>query len=77
MVDWWTSSRKKIAKGSRGGFNSMVVLVWWTVWRERNNRVFNGAMQQAASLASWIREEASKWVSSTLGTLMLLDTAMH
>jgi hypothetical protein len=38
-------------------------------------------MQQEATLASWIREEASMWVfagvSSALGALMLLDAAMH
>jgi hypothetical protein len=59
MVHWWVSSRKKLQKDSCRGFDSMVVLVWWLVWRERNNRVFNGAMQQATTLANWIREEAA------------------
>jgi hypothetical protein len=31
MVDWWMSSRKKLTKSSRRGFDSMVVLVWWSV----------------------------------------------
>jgi hypothetical protein len=44
------------------------------VWRERNNGTFNGAMQQVATLTSWIREEAPLWVyagvSPTLSSLM-------
>jgi hypothetical protein len=81
MVHWWVSSRKKLPKDSRRGFDSMVVLVWWLVWRERNNRVFNGAMQQAATLANWIREEAAMWVfaavSTALGALMQLGNAVQ
>jgi hypothetical protein len=30
----------------------------------RNDSVFNGAMQQAATIASWIREEAAMWVNA-------------
>jgi hypothetical protein len=81
MVDRWTVLRKRLAKRHRRGFDSLVVLVWWFLWKERNNRIFNGAMQQAATLASWIREEASRWVfagvSSILGDMMLLDTTTH
>jgi aryl carrier-like protein len=53
---------KCVDKALRKGFDSLLVLTWWTVWKERNNRSFNGAMQQAATLASWITEEASLWV---------------
>jgi hypothetical protein len=34
----------------------------WYVLKECSNRVFHGAMQQAAELTSWIREEATMWV---------------
>jgi hypothetical protein len=81
MMGWWTVSRKRLDKRRHRGFDSLVVLVWWFLWKERNNCIFNGAMQQAATLASWIREEASRWVfvglSSTLGDMMLLDTTTH
>jgi hypothetical protein len=49
------------------------IYAWWSLtppsecwsggWCGRsNNRIFHGAMQQAATLASWIREKASLWV---------------
>jgi hypothetical protein len=48
-------------KNSQGslwkGFDTLVGLVAWFIWNERNRRVFNSAMSQAAELASWIREE--------------------
>jgi hypothetical protein len=51
IVDWWVSCRKKLPKCSRGGFDSMVVLVWWLVWRERNN-----SLQWSDATGSYSRE---------------------
>jgi hypothetical protein len=62
IADWWIATRKKNVKSSCKGFDSLVVLVWWFVWKECNNMTFNEAMQQATTLASWIREEAKLWV---------------
>jgi hypothetical protein len=47
-----------MAKDTRKGFHSLVVMVWWYVWKEQNSRV----MQQVAELASWFREEVVMWV---------------
>jgi hypothetical protein len=61
LAEWRLSSTKKMARDTRKGFDSLVVMVWWYVWNEQNNMVFHGAMQQVAELSSWIREEASMW----------------
>jgi hypothetical protein len=61
LAEWWLSSTKKMARDTRKGFDSLIVMVWWYVWNEQNNMVFHGAMQQVAELSSWIREEASMW----------------
>jgi hypothetical protein len=74
IVDWWVSCRKKLPKCSRGGFDSMVVLVWWLVWGSETT-VFNGAMQQAATLVSWIREEASLWVYVGVSPALIREEA--
>jgi hypothetical protein len=59
---WWLASQKSISKERRKGFDSMVVLVWWNIWKECNNMIFNDAMKQAVQLASWIHEEGAQWM---------------
>jgi hypothetical protein len=61
LPDWWCDSRKRVPKAQRKGFDSMVVLACWGLWKERNRRVFNNAMAQAAQLSSWIMEEGRWW----------------
>jgi hypothetical protein len=74
VADWWHASRKKIARSSRKGFDSLMVLTWWSVWKERNHRTFSGAMQLAVELECRIREEGSLWVAAgaapTLGLVL-------
>jgi hypothetical protein len=42
-----------VVKGSRRGFNSLVVLIAWLLWWERNDRVFNGVHKLAHQLATF------------------------
>jgi hypothetical protein len=37
LVDWWLASRKRIIKEERRGFDTFVLLITWSLWRERNN----------------------------------------
>jgi hypothetical protein len=64
LASWWLHGRKSLPKERRKGFNSLVVLVRWNIWRERNSRVFTDAMKQAAELASWIRVEGNQWINA-------------
>ena len=36
VVAWWSDSRKKISKNDRQCFDSIVVLICWLLWKERN-----------------------------------------
>lgn len=36
LVDWWLRSRKQIGKPRRHAFDSLVILVTWLLWLERN-----------------------------------------
>jgi hypothetical protein len=80
LADWWASCRKQVPRCLRKGFDSLVVLVWWLPWGERNGRIFNNAMKQAATLECWIREEAGRWVlagvSPSLRSLLQLQDAV-
>jgi hypothetical protein len=72
LAPWWLAGHKSLPKERRRGFDSLVTLVWWNIWRERNSRVFNDAMKQAAELASWIHEEGGQWIHAGCSRLSAL-----
>ena len=37
---WWMSRHKQISKADKKGFDSFVMLICWTLWKQRNARVF-------------------------------------
>lgn len=42
---WWTWARHRVPRGSRKGFDSLVMLTCWVLWKERNAQTFwNEAM---------------------------------
>jgi hypothetical protein len=45
LAPWWLAGRKSLPKERRRGLDSLVTLVWWNIWRERNSRVFTDAMK--------------------------------
>jgi hypothetical protein len=57
--DWWREASSKIHKGIRKGFNSVVILEAWSLWKHRNRCVFYGARPSLSLtiLVEWFREE--------------------
>lgn len=41
LAEWWYAARKNIPKDGRSCFDSLVVLICWLLWKERNNRTFD------------------------------------
>ena len=41
--DWWKKSWKKLQRQLRKGFNSLVILGAWIIWKHRNAYIFDGA----------------------------------
>jgi exonuclease III len=60
-LDWWLQSRLLLPAIIRRGFDSLVILVVWCIWKERNLRVFQGRSRSAAVLDANITEEADRW----------------
>jgi len=62
FADWWTTSRKRLAKAERKCFDSLVILTSWMIWNERNRRTFDRRAKTVSQLVSSLEEEAASWV---------------
>jgi hypothetical protein len=60
-MERWLSNRKCIDKHFRRGFDSIVFLIGWILWKQRNVRTFDGSLRTARELALGIRLVAEDW----------------
>jgi hypothetical protein len=60
---WWLTARKRVRKTDRRRFDSMVIITAWTLWKQRNARVFGNVREQKDPLQTLvaIREEFQMW----------------
>ncbi|KAJ1266199.1 hypothetical protein BS78_08G132600 [Paspalum vaginatum] len=61
FASWWLEAKKQVAKSIRKRFDSLVVLVAWCLWKERNNRIFRLEALQPVALTRLIMDEAGLW----------------
>lgn len=57
LVDWWSDARKKVPKSDRKYFDSLVILVCWLLWKERNRRTFDWKERTIEELLSLVADE--------------------
>ena len=56
-MEWWLATRKRVAKLLRDGFDALVLLTVWFLWKERNDRVFKGQCASPPELFGKIVDE--------------------
>ncbi|TVU34142.1 hypothetical protein EJB05_15971, partial [Eragrostis curvula] len=66
-ASWWLRSRKRVPKRLRPGFDTLLILVAWRIWNERNNRVFKFQALQPVALSQEIINEAYLWSHGDFG----------
>jgi hypothetical protein len=59
--DWWSKFELAVPKLQRKGFNSIVLLVAWRLWKHRNTCVFDGASPSISRIIEDIKEDARLW----------------
>jgi hypothetical protein len=64
--DWWLKARKQVPKPLRRDFDTVVILVHWKIWKERNARIFEGAQHSAEEVFDGIRDDIAIWRSAGL-----------
>ncbi|KAL6650160.1 hypothetical protein ACP70R_014384 [Stipagrostis hirtigluma subsp. patula] len=57
----WDSWSANFSRPSRRGVVGLFLLITWTIWKERNGRVFNASLTTPAALSSTIRDEVREW----------------
>jgi len=63
-MEWWIGNRKLVPKFFRRGFDSFVLLIGWSLWKERNHRTFQAGATSPPRLAMLIKEEAERWCAA-------------
>ncbi|WVZ68209.1 hypothetical protein U9M48_017172 [Paspalum notatum var. saurae] len=66
FIDWWLQARKGFDKRSKRGFDSVVLLTVWVIWKERNDRVFRRKASMPWVVLDKVAEEAKLWVLADL-----------
>jgi hypothetical protein len=66
LVEWWLASRKRVLKPRHRAFDSMVFAVAWSIWLERNDRVFNRVSSDPSATAGSTWNLLSLWVRARL-----------
>jgi len=61
ILDWWAHARKLIPKVWRRGFDSLVVLICWLLWKERNDRTFNRRSHTVDDVVRRVFDEIITW----------------
>jgi hypothetical protein len=69
-VDWWGLARRRLGKPARKALDSLFVLVSWTIWLERNARVFRSSSSSPAQVTTSILEQIDTWISACYHSLL-------
>jgi hypothetical protein len=60
--DWWRNVEGHVSKEKKKGFNTLVILATWWLWKHRNTYVFDGASPSTRDILQHIQEDATLWV---------------
>jgi hypothetical protein len=72
FTEWWEKVERRVCDEMRSGLNSLIILGSWTIWKHRNDCVFNGASPRVATALTLAKEEAKLWCSAGAKGLSLL-----
>ena len=61
LDDWWEKVSGMVDGPVKKGFNSIIILVAWSLWIHRNHCVFEGSQPSLNGVLSCIREELRLW----------------
>jgi hypothetical protein len=66
LADWWLRIRKSVAKARCKNFDSLILLVAWSIWLEQNARVFRSEFAMASAVIDGIWSRCELWCRAKL-----------
>jgi hypothetical protein len=60
LQEWWQLARNSLTGKNRKRLDTLAMLITWSVWRERNNRVFEKVYRPTNILLEHIKAEAKR-----------------
>lgn len=66
LLDQWIAARAEVPADFRKGFNSLVLMVAWFIWKECNRRVFDSVARLPHLLLMAIIDEGNSWISAAI-----------
>ena len=72
LSDWWQNTRTAIPKPFKRSFDSLILLVSWKVWKERNRRTFDNNTRTPSQLYTLILEEVDALIATAFCCLASL-----
>ena len=76
FAEWWRKASKRTPKDKRKGFNSLVVMCAWLIWKHRNACVFEGASPNMNDLLRAFSDEHHLWCLAGARKLDALGPAL-
>jgi hypothetical protein len=72
LQEWWSKSEQKVLNHHKKGFNALVALVAWWIWKHRNACVFDGIAPSVSVVLQNIKDEAVVWCRAGVSGLCSL-----
>jgi hypothetical protein len=72
LTEWWMEQRLRLHHDARPPFDSLLLLISWTLWKERNSRTFQGVASGIQVIYKTVVEEAEDCVQAGFSTLAAL-----
>jgi hypothetical protein len=66
LVDWWLTSKKLVTKPRHRALDSMVISVCWSIWLQRNERLFSREISDPTSVAGSSWNMLAMWARASL-----------
>ena len=72
LATWWLDSLQGTTSSTRKVVNSLIMLTWWMLWKERNARIFDRKASTVEQVTDKIMDEIFSWRMAGLGGVSAL-----